>query len=89
MHAGAKAVLAVKEPETSEEALKILDALGENWRGSDAEFDDYTFPGEPLGRLIHRAFGVRSLDEYQNSDEDGELWYEEVYRKFRERYDFC
>lgn len=60
--------------------MKVLDALGEDWRGADAEFDDHALPDEPLGRLMHKAFGTRPLDEYLNKDQDGDLWFEEVYQ---------
>jgi len=65
---------------TSEEALIFLDAVAEEWRGADAEFDDYLHPDEPLGCLIAIAFspGVGK-----------ENFFEEVNDKFRKRYSFC
>jgi len=86
MSAGADVALILKENFTKEEALLVLDRLGEPWRGADAEFDDHAYPDQPLGRLIFAAFGVHTQEQYAADDE---LWYEEVYRKFRDRYDFC
>lgn len=71
---------------TQEQALEALDIMGEEFRGSDAEFDDYAQPGEPLGDLMAKAFGYVEPPE---GDDQEDLWYETVYDKMTERYDFC
>lgn len=69
-----------------ESALELLDAICEPYRGSDAEFDDALFYGEPLAELALEAFAPgQSFDD----DIDGEGFYEGVIRPFRKRYDFC
>lgn len=73
-------------PVTKEKALAVLDAAGECFRGADAEFDDECQPEEPLGRLMAVAFGPW---DGTVADDDGERWYETIYRPFRERYGFC
>lgn len=75
-------------PVTKEKALAVLDAAAEQFRGADAEFDDECYPDEPLGRLMAIAFGPWPVPG-QESDEDGEGWYEGVQRPFSERYEFC
>ncbi len=90
MNAAAKGFWAGRngQPEpTKEEALKFLDAVGEEWRGADAEFDDYTWPDEPLGRLLNIAFGPWNGNE--EDDKWMDSWYDEIETPFRERYDFC
>lgn len=90
MGAAARAFWAIHEdaPLTKEQALKVLDAAGEQFRGVDAEFDDECFPDEPLGRLLAVAFGPWPIPG-QEPDDDGEGWYEGIERPFRARYDFC
>lgn len=75
---------------TKEEALAFLDAIGEEFRGADAEFDDYaTFEHDvpleeqPLVRLLAIAFGPWAADDAI------EHWYEKIYVPFSDRYDFC
>jgi hypothetical protein len=77
-------------PVTKEKALAVLDAAAEPYRGADAEFDDETFPEEPLGRLLAIAFGPFPPEGHEpNDDDDGEGWYEGIERPFRDRYEFC
>lgn len=85
---------------TQEQALEKLDIVAnlvKEVTSLDAEFDDYANPNYPLGKWITKAiqpdlyqkFSIISEKEYQNiSDEDGSLWYYEIYQKFRERYGF-
>jgi len=77
------------EPVSKEKALAVLDAAAEMFRGADAEFDDETFPDEPLGRLMAIAFGPFPPEGQDVEDDDGEGWYEGIERPFRERYEFC
>ncbi|SRR5258706_10905471 len=73
---------------TKEEALKFLDAVAEEWRGADAEFDGYCQPDEPLGRLLVIAFGPwngEGLDEDKYWDD----YYNKIEKPFNQRYDFC
>lgn len=77
-------------PVTKEQALAVLDAAGERFRGADAEFDDECFPEEPLGRLLAIAFGPwTKADEKTDRRTSGETWYEKIQRPFNERYGFC
>ena len=75
---------------TTGEALRVLDALAEPWRGSDAEFDGFEGMDE-LVALISAAFdaeppGGPSADD--PDEDDYEDWYEEVYEQFSRRYGF-
>lgn len=83
---------------TKEQALLALDLIAEDYRGADAEFDDDMHTWTPLSRLVSLAFdaspdNIRYLKEDIRDDEDSEQfyesWYENVYKKFSERYDFC
>ena len=76
-------------PVSKEKALAVLDAAAEQYRGADAEFDDETERDEPLGRLLAIAFEFPPSGHEDDPDDDGEGWYEGVYRPFRERYNFC
>ncbi len=77
-------------PPTAEEALKVLDAAAEDFRGADAEFDDYLMPNEPLGKLVAVAFGGWSKEDgRKNAETSGNHWYEQRMRPFSDRYDFC
>ncbi len=77
-----------------DELLKLLDMCGEQYRGSDAEFDDYTNPDYPLGRALIKIFNP-DIGVVPNDDDDveSEKWWDKhyysVYRPFRERYEFC
>ncbi len=75
---------------TNQTALTLLDEICESYRNSDAEFEEYTEPNQPLGKLIAEAFDptVNWIEKRVNEkDDDDDCWYD-VYRKFRERYDF-
>lgn len=74
-------------PVTKEKALAVLDAVGEEFRGADAEFDDYTFPDEPLGRLLAIAFGPWTDEDKAATNED--WWYDKIETHFYARYGFC
>lgn len=94
MAAGAKGFWAGRgdNPVTPAEAMAVLDAIAEDFRGSDAEFDDELSEDTPLSRLIAIAFEatpeqIASRDG--EADDDHEAWYEGVERKFSERYEFC
>ncbi len=65
---------------TNQTALELLDVICEPYRGADAEFDGITEPNQPLGLLMAEAFSPEA---------DADRWYEEVYSKFRSRYEFC
>lgn len=74
---------------TKELTLKSLEALGERYRGADAEFDDHLFDHTtPLGRMVAIAFDV-TPDELKPDDDDGEYWYEGPVTRFRRHFDFC
>jgi hypothetical protein len=74
---------------TKKQALAFLDKVAERWRGADAEFDDELLDGKgtALGRLVALAFDA--TPEEAAGGEDGDLWYEGPYQKFRSRYRFC
>lgn len=93
-----------------DEALGILDQICTPHRGRDAEFesedpnhpgyihpdyDYYTDPKGPIGRLIVIAFDAKS-EEMLLGDEDTCPWIDGVgtfdsgpYVRFRNRYNFC
>ena len=73
---------------TNQTALSLLDEICESYRGCDAEFEEYTEPNQPLGKLIAEAFDptVNWIEERANDDDDS--WYD-VYSQFRARYEFC
>lgn len=77
---------------SKDKALAVLDKAAERWRGADAEFDD-EFHGEtPLSKLVAIAFDANHQQIASRDgdyEDDGESWYEGVYRKFRDRYEFC
>lgn len=96
MSAGAKGFWAGRgdNPVTPAEAMAALDAVAEEFRGADAEFDDEFFGETPLSKLVALAFEatpeqIASRDGEGPPDDDGDAWYEGVYRKFSERYNFC
>lgn len=78
------------EPPTKEVVLRAMDIMAEPYRGADAEFDDSTHRDEPLGKMMAIAFGPWTHeDEEKDAAEEGDHWYEKIYRPFRERYNFC
>ena len=86
-----------------ETALDLLDAICEPYRGCDAEFEaedpdynDYTDPLGPMGKLIREAFAPDFPERCtaEPRDHDGQdaywvAWYDGPYQKFRDRYGFC
>jgi hypothetical protein len=77
------------QPPNKEEALKFLDAVCEDWRGSDAEFDDCLQPDEPLGRLLIIAFGPWTGKDAPKNDTYWDSYHNEIEEPFSQRYDFC
>lgn len=70
-------------------ALKALEAAGQFYNGSDAEFDDETVGDTPLNRLIAIAFDATPEEmESRDSDDDG-LWYDGPYTRFAKHFAFC
>ena len=78
--------------------LEILDTVGNQYRGSDAEFDDYTRTDKPLGKALIKIFNPKIIphppitnDAEYDAEYDAwyEIWYETVYSPFMERYEFC
>lgn len=95
MAAGAKGFWAGHgdNPVTPAEALAALDAIAEEFRGADAEFDDEFFGETPLSKLVAIAFEatpeqIASRDG-EADDDDGDAWCEGVQSKFSDRYKFC
>lgn len=77
-------------PVTKEKALAVLDAAAEEFRGADAEFDDYLDkPGEPLNKLVAIAFGPWEPSPDLNDNALCDEWYEKIRRPFSDRYEFC
>lgn len=96
------------EMRTTQTAIELLDKICEPWRGCDAEFesedpnnpgninpdyDNYTDPNAPMGKLIAEAFGEAGHDYatgWINDDEAAvDAWWDGPYGKFRSRYEFC
>jgi len=71
-----------------ETALDVLDLAAERTEiaGADAEFDDAPYEEGVFRSLLIEAF---KPDYSDDEDEDGDLFYEEVYRPFSERYELC
>jgi hypothetical protein len=81
-------------PPSKEEALAVLDAAAEEFRGADAEFDDELAFDSPLSRLVAIAFEatekeIGSRDGHEGYEDDGEAWYDGPETRFRSRYEFC
>lgn len=93
---------------TNQTAIELLDQICEPWRGHDAEFegedpnhpgnvhpdyDNYTDPNGPMGRLIAEAFGEPGHDYVagwlKGEDEAIDAWVDGPYEAFRARYNFC
>lgn len=93
MAAGAKGFWAGRgdNPVKPEDAMAVLDAIAEDFRGADAEFDDEFFGETPLSKLVAVAFEAtpEQLASRDEDIDDGEAWYEGVYRRFSQRYEFC
>ena len=72
---------------TGQTPLEILDIACINYRKYNAEFDDEGSPDSQFGQLLGRAFlGGREYDP--STDQDGKWWYENVFLKFNQRYEF-
>jgi hypothetical protein len=78
----------------SGELLEILDAVGNKFRETDAEFDCSDQPGELLGDVLIKIWGqnlppvptVKDSHKYQEEWDD--LHYNQVITTFRQRYRF-
>jgi len=93
------------ELRTNQKALALLDKICKPYEGCDAEFErthntQYTDTDQALGKLITEAFGgkknwVKALKEGAKAVGAGvenpalNDWYDQVYAKFRKRYDLC
>ncbi len=69
---------------TRHQALQALDAIGNRFRGADANSSDaMNDPASPLGRMIALAFEATPEELVAGS------WYDGPKTRFRSRYDFC
>ena len=68
---------------TNETALQILDIAADGIRGTDADFDAET---EDWREILAEAFPAHPLAWYKEHDENGDLWYDNVYMRFYKRY---
>lgn len=96
---------------TSETSMQLLDQICGPYRNCDAEFaaedpkrpghvhpeyDNYTYPQGPLGRLIAEAFGMPSFDytagwksdDLEEQEEACERWFNGPHAAFKKHYDF-
>lgn len=78
-----------------EDILKQLDSIGEKFRNTDAEFDDYTDTSHPFGKALIKAFAPENFPEdpgqeanQEESENWDEAWWEQVYEPFKKRYGF-
>ena len=78
--------LAAQADKTGMTALEILDVACEPYRGCDADFDERQYADHAFGQLLGKAFLEGDYDP--EADEDGEWWYENVIRRFSQRYGF-
>lgn len=74
-----------------EDLLSLFDSVGNEFKGVDAEFDNYCNPAykHPLSKALIKAFAPEMQDiDFNLNDIWEEGWYEKVYQVFRDRYDF-
>jgi hypothetical protein len=77
-----------------EELLKALDDVGEKFRNTDAEFDEYDEPDHPFGHALMKIWGQDlppqpPVDsEIEVNDEWADLWWDAVKEPLRQRYGF-
>lgn len=112
-----RAARAALKNRNGKSAIQILDEICGPWRNCDAEFesddpnnpdfvhpeyDDYTDPNGPIGKLAIEAFGDKGRDYFseflsanvEDANEDGEEWIHWFFYGdgpigiFRKRYDF-
>lgn len=75
---------------TQEEALAVLDLVGAQYQGADAEFDDELSQPSALSRLVAIAFSATEVEVKSLTDEeDGDHWYSGPYTRFRNHFRFC
>ena len=91
-----EAISADLERSSREQVLAVMDSVGRHYKGIDAEFDDYDDPSHPFGQALIKAFAPDGFppvpsDDASDAEQDSwhDLWYEQVYKPFKERYDFC
>lgn len=77
---------------TQEQALDVLNIAGKEFIGADAEFDDEMHQPTALSRLVAIAFEA-TADERSSlrgeTDDEGELWFDGPYQRFRNHFQFC
>lgn len=71
--------------------LKSLEAVGNRYRGADAEFDDELFDSTtPLGRMVAIAFDAAPEELSPEEDADYNCpWYDGPITRFSKHFDFC
>lgn len=74
---------------TKEATLKALEAVGNRYRGSDAEFDDELFDHTTqLGRMVAIAFEA-TPEEMRPETDGASPWYDGPETRFRKHFKFC
>ncbi len=74
---------------TKEVVLRALEAVGERYRGADAEFDDELFDWTtPLGRMVAIAFDATPEEMVFETDKECP-WYDGPETRFRRHFNFC
>ncbi len=77
-----------------EELLEELDSVGNNFRLTDAEFEQYDYPDHPFGHALMRIWGQDlplqpSPDSKMEAHEKwNDLWWKAVKEPFCQRYSF-
>jgi hypothetical protein len=77
---------------SKELTLKALEAVGERFRGSDAEFDDEMADHTtPLGRMVAIAFDAtpEEMTDEESDGEYGEAWYNGPLSRFSAYFELC
>ncbi|CAL2084980.1 hypothetical protein [Tenacibaculum sp. 190524A02b] len=81
---------------SQDQALEVIEAIGkvvtEN-TSLDAEFDDHDNPNQPLGRVLMKAFIPHKYNEWKNeefvNEEMDEVWYNQLWKPFVNKFGFC
>jgi hypothetical protein len=80
--------LVAPDQPSREMTLKALEAVGNRYRGADAEFDDDLLNHTtPLGRMVAIAFDATPEEMGDVDDEEtADAWFDGPYTRFRQHF---